>query len=125
MSLDREMSRDRKTLLLVDEHGKLFDQEPYLPNKITSLGPLSSFDWWDELYKGTRLIFTGTAHAREDVTKATNCVPRELLTLSDAIQDLPDPISAKDLQLWMGNRTDFYRQLAETYYNKCNELTKE
>ncbi|KAG0240934.1 hypothetical protein BGW41_006502 [Actinomortierella wolfii] len=58
---------DRKRVLLVDEHGKLFKKMPYLPDKFTSLFPLSSFNWWDELYRGTRLIFTGTAHAKYEL----------------------------------------------------------
>ncbi|KAF8933774.1 hypothetical protein BGZ58_006114 [Dissophora ornata] len=39
------MSRDRKTLLLVDEHGKLFEKELYVPDKFRSLVPLSWFHW--------------------------------------------------------------------------------
>ncbi|KAF9343328.1 hypothetical protein BGX34_006921, partial [Mortierella sp. NVP85] len=62
-------SRERKTLLLVDEHGKLFEgKPPYLPERFPSLNPLSSFNWWDELNKGTRLIFTGVAHAKYTMT---------------------------------------------------------
>ncbi|KAG0271415.1 hypothetical protein BGZ95_000771 [Linnemannia exigua] len=60
-------SQDRKTLLLVDEHGKLFEKEPYVPDKFKSLVPLSSFNWWDEHNIGTRLIFTGTAHANYEM----------------------------------------------------------
>ncbi|KAG0273017.1 hypothetical protein BGZ97_010823 [Linnemannia gamsii] len=37
------MSRDRKTLLLVDEHRKLFQKEPYVPDKFKSLVPLKSY----------------------------------------------------------------------------------
>ncbi|KAG0254747.1 hypothetical protein BGZ95_005940, partial [Linnemannia exigua] len=62
------MSGDRKTLLLVDEHGKLFDQEPFVPDKFKSLVFLSSFNMWGELNKGTRLIFTETAHAKYEMT---------------------------------------------------------
>ncbi|KAF9109378.1 hypothetical protein BGX30_008429, partial [Mortierella sp. GBA39] len=62
------MSRDRKTLLLVDEHGKLFEREPYVPDKFRSLGPLSSYALWGEVATGTRLIFTGTAHAKYEMT---------------------------------------------------------
>ncbi|KAF8942044.1 hypothetical protein BGZ47_006926 [Haplosporangium gracile] len=62
------MSRDRKTLLLVDEHGKLFEQEPYVPDKFKSLVPLKSYHWWGEDAKGSRVVFTGTAHAKYEMT---------------------------------------------------------
>ncbi|KAG0354095.1 hypothetical protein BG005_006764, partial [Podila minutissima] len=55
---------DRKTLLLVDEHEKLFRKKPYIPDKFTSLNPLQSYHWWGEEPKGSRVIFTGTAHAK-------------------------------------------------------------
>ncbi|KAF9157781.1 hypothetical protein DFQ26_008327 [Actinomortierella ambigua] len=58
------MSPDRKTLLLVDEHGRLFGREPYVTDRFESLVPLSSFNVWEEIYKGSRVIFTGTAHAK-------------------------------------------------------------
>ncbi|KAI7828592.1 hypothetical protein BC939DRAFT_60993 [Gamsiella multidivaricata] len=62
------MTRDRKTLLLVDEHGKLFEKEPYVPVKFKSLNPLLSYHWWGEDAKGSRVIFTGTAHAKYEMT---------------------------------------------------------
>ncbi|KAK3805410.1 MAG: hypothetical protein J3R72DRAFT_120864 [Linnemannia gamsii] len=65
---DLLMSRDRKTLLLVDEHGKLFDKEPFVPQKFKSLNPLSSYHWWGEDAKGSRVVFTGTAHAKYEMT---------------------------------------------------------
>ncbi|KAF9272158.1 hypothetical protein BGZ68_002656 [Mortierella alpina] len=61
-------SRDRNTLLLVDEHRLLFEEEPFIPDKFTSLVPLSSFSMWDELNAGTRVIFAGTAHAKYEMT---------------------------------------------------------
>ncbi|KAG0344219.1 hypothetical protein BG005_001960 [Podila minutissima] len=61
-------SRERKTLLLVDEHGKLFEREPYVPVRFRSLNPLMSFHWWEEDAKGSRVIFTGTAHAKFEMT---------------------------------------------------------
>ncbi|KAF9199073.1 hypothetical protein BGZ59_004206, partial [Podila verticillata] len=62
------MSRDRKTLLLVDEHGKLFEPEPYVPVKFKSLNHLSSYSMWGESAKGSRVVFTGTAHAKYEMT---------------------------------------------------------
>ncbi|KAF9306176.1 hypothetical protein BG003_001088 [Podila horticola] len=61
------MSRDRKTLLLVDEHGKLFEKVPYVPDKFESLNHLSSYSMWGEEAKGSRVIFTGTAHAKYEM----------------------------------------------------------
>ncbi|KAG0266989.1 hypothetical protein BGZ95_002954 [Linnemannia exigua] len=60
--------RDRKALLLVDEHGKLFEREPYVPVKFGSLSPLMSYHWWGEDAKGSRVVFTGTAHAKYEMT---------------------------------------------------------
>ncbi|KAG0095005.1 hypothetical protein BGZ93_006449 [Podila epicladia] len=60
-------SYDRKTLLLVDEHGNLFDKEPYMPDKFKSLVPLKSYHWWGEEPKGSRVVFTGTAHAKYEM----------------------------------------------------------
>ncbi|KAG0010316.1 hypothetical protein BGZ81_002826, partial [Podila clonocystis] len=61
------MSRERKTLLLTDEHRKLFERAPYVPDKFSSLVPLSSYHWWQEDAKGSRVIFTGTAHAKYEM----------------------------------------------------------
>ncbi|KAF8929429.1 hypothetical protein BGZ47_001061 [Haplosporangium gracile] len=58
------MSRDRKTLLLIDEHSKSFQKEPYVLDKFKSLVPLKSYHWWGEDAKGSRVVFTGTAHAK-------------------------------------------------------------
>ncbi|KAF9320406.1 hypothetical protein BG003_006199 [Podila horticola] len=66
-------SRERKTLLLVDEHGKLFEKEPYIPDKFRSLVPLSSYHWWGEDAKGSRVIFTGIAHAKYEMTILDDC----------------------------------------------------
>ncbi|KAF9536474.1 hypothetical protein EC957_010716 [Mortierella hygrophila] len=60
-------SRDRKTLLLVDEHGKLFEKEPYVPDRFKSLVPLKLYNWWGEDAKGSRVVFTGTAHAKYEM----------------------------------------------------------
>jgi len=61
------MSRERKTLLLVDQHGKLFEKEPYLPDKFEFLVPLKSYGWWGEDAKGSRMIFTGTSYAKYEM----------------------------------------------------------
>ncbi|KAG0346479.1 hypothetical protein BG004_001646 [Podila humilis] len=61
-------STRRKTLLLVDEHWKLFEKSPFVPDKFVSLGPLSRLDWWGEHNAGTRLILSGTAYAKFEMT---------------------------------------------------------
>ncbi|GJJ68053.1 hypothetical protein EMPS_00399 [Entomortierella parvispora] len=61
------MSRDRKTLLLVDEHGKLFKEEPYVPDRFKSLQHLSSYGMWGEDCKGSHLIFSGTAYSKYEM----------------------------------------------------------
>ena len=161
------MSYGRKTLLLVDEHGKLFENEPYIPKKFLSLAHLSSFAMWGESAKGSRVIFTGTAHAKyemtvleesyrknyvvfvgplsetvflkllntyprlstlaikEKVIEITNCVPRELIYLATFTKNLPDPISADDLQNWMKYRTKYYLSIAEIYYEGRSPFRKE
>ncbi|KAF9945300.1 hypothetical protein BGZ72_001496, partial [Mortierella alpina] len=163
---DLLMSRDRKTLLLVDEHGKLFEKEPYVPDKFKSLVPLKSFHWWGEDAKGSRVVFTGTAHAkyemsildpsyrprsvvfvgplsrhifsklldtcprlaapaiREEVTAITNCVPRELVDLSVAIEDLAEPISLDNLDKWTERRTKDFLLTAKTYYESRTPFRK-
>ncbi|KAF9898768.1 hypothetical protein EC991_010432 [Linnemannia zychae] len=160
-------SRDRKTLLLVDEHGKLFQHKPYIPVKFVSLGPLMSYALWGETAIGTRLIFTGTAHAkyemevleesyriwsvvfvgplsrhvfsklldtyprlaspaiREEVTAITNCVPRELVYMSAAVSDLPNPISPNDLQKWTRDRTENFLTTAREYYRGLDTTYKQ
>ncbi|KAH7057940.1 hypothetical protein BKA57DRAFT_499820 [Linnemannia elongata] len=66
-------SRDRKTLLLVDEHRKLFEQEPYVPDKFKLLVPLQSYHWWGEEPKGSRVVFTGTSHAKYEMNVLEDC----------------------------------------------------
>ncbi|KAI7829732.1 hypothetical protein BC939DRAFT_473940 [Gamsiella multidivaricata] len=163
---DLLMSWDRKTLLLVDEHGKLFHKEPYVPDKFKSLVPLKSYHWWGENAKGSRVIFTGTAHAkyemgildesyrptsvvfvgplsknvfsnlldtyprlvapaiRKEVAEITNCVPRELVKLSDGVKDLADPISVDNLQEWTKSRTKYYFSIAELYFKSLDPYSK-
>ncbi|KAG0361522.1 hypothetical protein BG005_008112 [Podila minutissima] len=62
------MQNKRRTLLVVDEHGKMFKDKQPLPERFTYLNPLSDFHWWGEDAKGSRVIFTGTAHANYEMT---------------------------------------------------------
>ncbi|CAI2179629.1 19057_t:CDS:2, partial [Funneliformis geosporum] len=61
--LDLIKLADRKALLIVDEHGILFEKDP-VPLRIHLLSPLMNLNFWGEHYKFARVIFTGTAHAR-------------------------------------------------------------
>ncbi|KAF9308417.1 hypothetical protein BG003_011153 [Podila horticola] len=65
---DLLMSWNRKTLLLVDEHRKLFETEPYVPDKFRSLVHLSSYHSWGEEPKGSRVIFTDITHVKYEMT---------------------------------------------------------
>ncbi|KAG0003003.1 hypothetical protein BGZ65_002134 [Modicella reniformis] len=72
--------RERKTLLIIDDHWKLFETTPSIPTQFSSLNPLQSFHWWGEDAKWTRVIFTGTSHAKyemeslEETYRATSLV---------------------------------------------------
>ncbi|KAF9898750.1 hypothetical protein EC991_010434, partial [Linnemannia zychae] len=66
-------SRERKTLLLVDEHEKLFQHKPYIPVKFVSLGPLMSYALWGGEAKGSRVVFTGTVDAKYEMTILDHC----------------------------------------------------
>ncbi|RHZ75616.1 hypothetical protein Glove_212g191 [Diversispora epigaea] len=54
---------DQKTLLIIDEHGVLFEKDP-VPERLHILKPLMNLTFWGEHYKGVRVIFTGTTHAK-------------------------------------------------------------
>ncbi|KAG0041779.1 hypothetical protein BGZ83_001320 [Gryganskiella cystojenkinii] len=53
-----------KTLLIIDEHGALFEQEPPVPKKFPILNPLMQLAAWRETSQGARVVLTGTAHAK-------------------------------------------------------------
>ncbi|KAG0275521.1 hypothetical protein BGZ95_008698 [Linnemannia exigua] len=61
------LSRDRKTLLLVDENRLLFERKSDTPNKFNSLKWLSSYHWWGEKAKGSRVVFTGTVLTKHEM----------------------------------------------------------
>jgi hypothetical protein len=59
---------DRKTLLIIDEHGALFEDDPPVPARLPILSPLKNLNYWGEHYKLARVIFTGTAkYEREHI----------------------------------------------------------
>ncbi|KAF9194000.1 hypothetical protein BGZ49_003228, partial [Haplosporangium sp. Z 27] len=59
--------KSRKTLTIIDEHGKLFRTKEPIPDKFVSLKYLSKFAEWKDDNKGSRLILTGTAHAKYEM----------------------------------------------------------
>ncbi|CAG8501125.1 14816_t:CDS:1, partial [Acaulospora colombiana] len=60
--LDFLKTSDSKTLLIVDEHGALFEEDPPLPKRLPILGPLKNLTFWGEHYKSVRVIFSGITH---------------------------------------------------------------
>ncbi|CAG8621823.1 12750_t:CDS:2 [Ambispora gerdemannii] len=62
---------DRKTLLIIDEHGVLFEKDP-VPERLHILKPLMNLTFWAEHYKGVRIILTGTAHAKYEMIYMKN-----------------------------------------------------
>ncbi|RUS23230.1 hypothetical protein BC937DRAFT_90349 [Endogone sp. FLAS-F59071] len=54
---------EKKTLLIIDEHGALFGFDPLIPKRQSLLIPLMHLDAWNEERKGTRVVLTGAAHA--------------------------------------------------------------
>ncbi|KAF9342844.1 hypothetical protein BGX34_007602, partial [Mortierella sp. NVP85] len=61
---------------------------------------------------------------REEVIAITKCVPRELIQLLVAVEDVPDPITLDNLKNWTKDRTDFYLQIAMEYYESRTQLKK-
>ncbi|GBB90038.1 hypothetical protein RclHR1_01690023 [Rhizophagus clarus] len=61
--LDLIKLADCKTLLIVDEHGILFEKDP-VPLRIHLLSPLMNLNFWGESYKFACVILTGTTHVR-------------------------------------------------------------
>lgn len=62
----------RKTLLVVDEHGVLFDVDPPVPDRLYNLVPLKRLTFWGGEKAGARVILTGTAHAKFERKYLTN-----------------------------------------------------
>ncbi|KAG0345942.1 hypothetical protein BG005_001023 [Podila minutissima] len=55
---------ETKTLLVIDEHGALFEQDPPVPKTHVILNPLMQLAAWSETSRGARVVLTGTAHAK-------------------------------------------------------------
>ncbi|KAF9421342.1 hypothetical protein BGZ76_003982 [Entomortierella beljakovae] len=68
---------DKKTFTIIDEHGKLFDENTRKPNLFE---PLVDIHSWNPSKNGARVIYTGTAHAGFELVVLTG-------PLSDYILD--------------------------------------
>lgn len=55
---------EEKTLIVIDEHGILFEPDPPIPHRQIRLNPLMHLNAWNEERKGCRVVVTGTAHAK-------------------------------------------------------------
>ncbi|KAF8954663.1 hypothetical protein BGZ46_002860, partial [Entomortierella lignicola] len=55
-----DQNKNNKTLFVIDEHGKLFEENRRRPNLFQQLHDIHS---WDPARNGARVIYTGTAHA--------------------------------------------------------------
>ncbi|KAF9367006.1 hypothetical protein BGX21_007930, partial [Mortierella sp. AD011] len=133
-------------------------EKPPVPEKFKSLKPLMDLAHWTDLNLGSRLILTGTAHAKfemeymedsfkpdsvvfvgplselvfskllmrtgnlnlanvDEIVRITNRVPRELMKLSAFIEE--NSISIDEaLTKFEVNRTGYFQDIAEKYYNE-------
>jgi hypothetical protein len=93
--------KETKTLLVVDEHGALFEQDPPIPKKQALLNPLMQLAAWSEDRGGARVVLTGTAHAKferhyvkDDMQSWLEYVTPLSDTIFDKLLDM-DPILSK------------------------------
>jgi hypothetical protein len=101
------MDKKQKTLLIVDEHGSLFRDDPSVPKKFPLLRPLSDFHVWLEDYAGAHVIFTGTAYAKYEM-------------------EVLDPSYRHDSVEFVGPLSeDVFSKLLATYPHLCRQDIKE
>lgn len=55
---------ETKTLLVIDEHGALFEQDPPVPKKHMILNPLMQLATWSETSRGAQVVLTSMVHAK-------------------------------------------------------------
>ncbi|CAG8547644.1 234_t:CDS:2 [Acaulospora colombiana] len=96
----------QKTLLVVDEHGSLFESNPPTPQRQMILSPLMQLDAWNDEMKGCCVILSGTAHAkyereyiRDDlserlifITPLSDNIFEKLLSMNDILKSLSPEI---------------------------------
>ena len=95
--------------------------ESYRPRSVVFVGPLSRHVFSKLLDTYPRLAAPAI---REEVTAITNCVPRELVYLSAAVEDLPEPISLDNLDEWTERQTKDFLLTAKTYYESRTPFRK-
>ncbi|GBC04861.1 hypothetical protein RclHR1_05900008 [Rhizophagus clarus] len=70
---------DHQSLLIIDEHGALFEYDPPVPKKLSLLSPLMNINYWAQHHKLARVVFTGTAHAKYEREHMINGTKQECL----------------------------------------------
>ncbi|KAF9414311.1 hypothetical protein BGZ76_004884, partial [Entomortierella beljakovae] len=76
-----QKSNERRALTIVDEHGALFRTAPYVPRKYLSLKFLDRLPLWTDNYRGSCVLFTGTAHAKYEMTEMESSCRSDQLTV--------------------------------------------
>ncbi|KAG0337159.1 hypothetical protein BG004_007755, partial [Podila humilis] len=85
---------ETKTLLVVDEHGALFEQDPPVPKRHPILNPLMQLAAWRQDSKGARVVLTGTAHAKFEIQYVKN----DMSSWMEFVTPLSDTVFDKLLQ---------------------------
>ncbi|CAG8534716.1 1963_t:CDS:2 [Paraglomus brasilianum] len=129
--LDLIKLADHKALLIVDEHGILFEKDP-VPLRIHLLSPLMNLNFWGEHYKFARSNVFDTLlqlhpvlriqGIKEEAKKVTNCVPCELIYLVEYIKKLNITITNVNcfqqvLKKFEIEQVDKILAIAQKYYN--------
>ncbi|KAF9185057.1 hypothetical protein BGZ50_003295 [Haplosporangium sp. Z 11] len=96
-------------------------EESYRVESVVFVGPLSETVFLKLLDTYPRL---NLPDIKDEVKAITNCVPRELVHLSSAVEHFPDPISVNDFQKWMKRRTKDFLSIAKMYYESRNPFMK-
>ncbi|CAG8613256.1 11032_t:CDS:2 [Ambispora gerdemannii] len=107
---------DRKTLLIIDEHGVLFEKDP-VPERLYILKPLMNLTFWAEHYKGVRVILTGTAHAKYEMIYMKNV--NELDPNTTDVNDFQEV-----LKIFENERIDQLLVIVQSYYNSLQKNEK-
>ncbi|KAI7816778.1 hypothetical protein BC939DRAFT_497157 [Gamsiella multidivaricata] len=86
--------RETKTLLVVDGHGALFEQDPPVPKKYMIFNPLMQLAAWRENSRGARVVMAGTAEKFE-----RHCIKNDMWNWLEYVTPLSDTIFDKLLDM--------------------------
>ncbi|GBC08180.1 hypothetical protein RclHR1_07950007 [Rhizophagus clarus] len=136
----------RKTLLVVDEHGVLFDIDPPTPDRLPNLVPLKRLTFWEGKKQGHYIEYIGPltedvfeklleshsflkrVNVAQKVKKITNCVPRELIYFNGHIKSSDTYISDSNidesLESFRENRRDEFLKCARNYVETLNAASE-